>query len=74
MRSVILGLLFVLFPTLSHAYIGPGLGAGTIAVVIGFVAAIGLAMFAIIWYPIKRFIKNRKPRAKKPDSPDKLPV
>ena len=65
MRPVVLGLMFVLVPTHSHAYIGSGLGAGTIAVIIGFLAVVGLALFVIIWYPIKRIFKKRKPREKK---------
>ena len=42
-----------------HAYIGPGAGAGTIAVVLGVIASIVLAFFAIIWYPVKRYFKNK---------------
>jgi hypothetical protein len=46
-------------------YIGPGLGGGVIAAVLGFLASIFLALFAIIWYPIKKLIeklKNKKNR------------
>jgi hypothetical protein len=40
------------------AYIGPGLGAGTLAVIFGFIISIFLAVFAVIWYPLKRiFLK-----------------
>lgn len=42
------------------AYLGPGLGAGTLALILGFVASIFLALFAVFWYPIKRLIKGRK--------------
>lgn len=49
-----------LFAMPAHAYIGPGAGAGTIAVVLGILASIVMAFFAILWYPIKRFIKKRK--------------
>jgi len=46
---------------IAYAYIGPGLGAGTISVIFGFIASIFLALFAIVWYPLKRlFKKNRK--------------
>jgi hypothetical protein len=41
-------------------YIGPGLGGGIITAVIGFFASIFLALFAIIWYPIKQLIKKFK--------------
>ena len=41
-------------------YIGPGLGGGIIAAVLGFFTSIFLALFAIIWYPIKQLIKKIK--------------
>lgn len=55
---VLLGLTVTCFP--AHAYIGPGIGAGTIAVVLGVLGAIVLAVFSILYYPIKRLLKNRK--------------
>ena len=36
------------------AYIGPGLGAGTLGVILGLLGSILLALFAFFWYPIKR--------------------
>lgn len=60
---------FILFTSLAlpafaaspaAAYIGPGAGAGTIAVVLGILAAIVMAFFAVLWYPVKRLIKGRK--------------
>lgn len=44
----------------AEAYVGPGLGAGTIGVILGFLASIVLALFALLWYPIKRFLKKKK--------------
>jgi len=44
----------------SYAYIGPGLGGGVIAAIIGFFAAILLGLWGILYYPIKRALKNRK--------------
>lgn len=55
----------ILLSSPAHAYIGPGAGAGTIAVVLGVIAAFFLALFAILWYPLKRLIKKFKPSAKK---------
>ena len=45
----------------AYAYIGPGAGAGAIAVVFGVLGSFFLALVAIVWYPIKRLIKGRKP-------------
>ena len=44
----------------SYAYIGPGMGGGVIAAVIGFFAAILLGIWGILYYPIKRALKKRK--------------
>lgn len=44
----------------SYAYIGPGMGGGIIVAIIGFFAAILLGLFGILYYPIKRFLKNKK--------------
>jgi hypothetical protein len=40
-----------------YAYIGPGLGAGTIGAVLGLIASVLLAIVAVVWYPFKRFLK-----------------
>ena len=42
------------------AYTGPGLGLATIAVVLGFIGSIFVALFAVVWYPVKRLLKKRK--------------
>ena len=53
----------------AHAYVGPGLGVGSIIAVIGIIGSIFLGLFAILYYPIKRFFKNRR-ADKKSDSVD----
>lgn len=42
------------------AYIGPGTSTGLIATILGIIGSIFLAIFGILYYPIKRFLKNRK--------------
>lgn len=59
------GLLMITLATPAHAYIGPGAGAGTIAVVLGVLASIFFAFVAILWYPLKRLLKGRKTGAGK---------
>jgi len=49
-----------LIPLPSYAYIGPGMGGGVVAIILGFFAAIFLALWAILYYPIKRAIKRRR--------------
>jgi len=55
---LLLSILLISFP--SYAYIGPGMGGGAIAAIIGFLAAILLGLWGILYYPIKRALKNRK--------------
>lgn len=60
MRNILLFSLLIM-PLTAHAYIGPGMGAGALAVIFGILGAIFLGLFAILWYPLKRlFAKNRK--------------
>lgn len=48
----------------AYAYIGPGLGAGTIASVLGLLGSLVLIAIALIYYPIKRLIKKFKNKRK----------
>ena len=59
-KIVFLLCLITCIPELAHAYIGPGLGAGTIGVILGIIGSVFIALFAIIWYPLKRILKKRK--------------
>ena len=60
MNKLILFLFLFLISLPSYAYIGPGMGGGVIAAIVGFFAAILLGLWAILYYPIKRTLKNRK--------------
>ncbi len=44
----------------AQAYVGPSLGLGALAVVFGVIGSVFLAIFAIVWYPIKRLLKKKK--------------
>jgi len=57
--------------TNSNAYLGPGLGLGIIASTLGVIIAVLLAIFGIIWFPIKRLLlrsKNKNKKNKKVDN------
>lgn len=58
--NLTLGILLLLQLTTAHAYIGPGLAAGTVAIVLGVLSSIFLAFVGILWYPIKRLINRRR--------------
>ena len=57
---LILFFLLIISPSLAHSYIGPGLGVGTIGVVLGIIVANILILVAILWYPFKRLLKRLK--------------
>ena len=54
------GLLAVLciFPGSAFAYIGPGLGSGALAAVLGILAGLMMLFVGVVWYPIKRFVRH----------------
>lgn len=52
-----------LHPGAAEAYIGPGVASGALAAVVGVIGSIFLALFAVIYYPIKRMLKRRKTAA-----------
>ena len=64
MNKSILFISLFLISLPSYAYIGPGMSGGVIAAIIGFFAAILLGLWGILYYPIKRFLKNRKDKKK----------
>ena len=47
------------------SYIGPGMGGGVIAAIFGIIAAFFLGLWGILYYPIKRALKNKKVNKKK---------
>tara|TARA_B100000795_G_scaffold15663_1_gene10563 strand:+ start:123 stop:344 length:222 start_codon:yes stop_codon:yes gene_type:complete len=60
MNKSILFLSLFLISLPSYAYLGPGMGGGVIAAIVGFFAAILLGLWGILYYPIKRALKSRK--------------
>ena len=52
----------LILPNLAFAYIGPGLGVGAIAAIVGIFVAICVAVFSMIYFPIKKVIVKLKRR------------
>ena len=53
-------LVILIMPMNIFAYLGPGMGGGLVAAMIGIIFALFALIFGIIWFPLKRFFKNRK--------------
>ena len=61
---------YIIFPLLIlspqiYAYVGPGMGGGVIIATLGVVLAIFLAIFGILYYPLKRAFKSLKKKINK---------
>ena len=59
MRFIVI-VLFLFSATTAHAYVGPGLGIGVIAAILGALLTVILAIAGVVWYPIKRMLKKKK--------------
>lgn len=66
---LIVGAAALLQLTAAYAYIGPGVAAGTLAIILGILSSIILAFVGILWYPIKRLFRGRKEAASTPGRP-----
>lgn len=62
--NIKIAFLLIILPNFAFAYVGPGMGGGLIVAVLGIFVAIFLALFGVIYYPIKRMI-NKKKKTKK---------
>lgn len=56
---------FLFFNTSSFAYLGPGVGGGILAATVGIIIAILAAIFGLIWFPLKKFLKRRREKKRK---------
>ncbi len=59
--------LVLTYPVYAHAYIGPGMGLGVAATVLGLFAAFILLLIGLIWLPVRRFFKNRRQKNNNPE-------
>lgn len=60
MKRFAVALCLLSLATTAEAYVGPGMGLGVFAAVIGFLTAILLAVVGMVWYPVKRMLRNRR--------------
>ena len=58
--KIITLLILILIPNYALAYIGPGLGLGLVAAIVGLIFSILLFFIAIIWFPLKKILKKNK--------------
>ena len=63
---------FLFSTPLLFAYIGPGMGGGVFAAIFGIIAAFFLGLWGILYYPIKRALKNKKLKKKLSKNGDQI--
>lgn len=61
-------------PFAAHAYVGPGAGLGLLAALWGLVAAVGVAVFYVVMWPIRRMRRRRKAEQNAAVVPEASPV
>ena len=57
LMAVLLGTVLV---SPAQAYVGPGLGLGTLGAIGGFLLSILIAIVAVVWFPLKRMMGKKK--------------
>ena len=58
-----IGSALVLSPASVQAYVGPGMGAGAVAAVLGVLAGLLMLVVGVVWYPLKKLarrLRNKK--------------
>ena len=58
MRFIFLIFITFFYSSNAYAYIGPGMGLGAIITILGTIGVLILSIFAIIYYPLKKFFKK----------------
>jgi hypothetical protein len=53
-----IGLALVLSPASVQAYVGPGMGAGAVAAVLGVLAGLLMLVVGVVWYPLKKLVRR----------------
>lgn len=48
------------------AYIGPGTGLSAIGALLAVVAALAIALFGFVWFPLRRLLRRAKGKQREP--------
>jgi hypothetical protein len=68
-RGLVAAIGLTLTASAAEAYVGPGLGVGVIGAILGVVVTLFLAVLGVVWYPLKRLLKNGKAVDRRPSAP-----
>ncbi len=59
MRVALFALMLLASASPAHAYMGPGAGLAFIGSLLALLAAIGIGILGLVWYPVKRLMRLR---------------
>lgn len=45
---------------MTYLYLGPGIGGGALAIIIGVIVLIVITFYTFIWFPLKKYLRKRK--------------
>ena len=57
---------------LTLAYVGPGLGAGTLIIVLLLVLSVLAALLVLVWYPLRRLLRRLRGQRDAPPEDERL--
>jgi len=60
--AIAVAALLAAYPSAAFAYVGPGLGAGALAAILGVAGGLLMLVVGVVWYPLKRLIKRIRAR------------
>jgi len=59
-KAFLIVIVSLLWPASAFAYVGPGMGAGALGVIAGLIGSVFLALFSVVYYPLKRWYRKWK--------------
>jgi len=69
MLKLLIILLFSIVSPTAFAYIGPGAGISVLGSLLGILGTIVVAIGAILFWPVRKFLKRKKQKASANESP-----
>lgn len=60
MRVIAFALVLLAFAAPAQAYMGPGAGLAFLGSLLALIAAIGIGILGLVWYPLKRLLRMRR--------------
>jgi hypothetical protein len=70
MARLVVGFFLLAISANAAAYVGPGMGLGAVAAILGLLLAFFLAVAGVVWYPVKRLFRGKRGAIASAGGPD----